>query len=287
MSSQITTAYVKQFSDGITLLAQQKMSRLAGAVRVEAGITGDRAFFDQVGKSEMSERAGRHTDTVLTDTPQTRRMVTMKTYDKADMVDKRDEVRVLNNPINAYTKSYAAAANRKKDKIIIDAMTATAYTGVDGGTSTSFDTTNYQIAHGSAGLTLAKIVEAKKILKAAENDPDQPWYFIYSAEQLEDVLNDSTITSADYNSVRLLQQGEINSFMGFQWIHSEQLPSASSVRSCYAWVRDCVLLGVSTEISGSVDRRPDKNNGLQVSYTMDMGATRMDETGVVEILCSE
>ena len=286
MSSQITTAYVKQFSDGITLLAQQKMSRLGAAVRNESGIVGDRAFFDQVGVSEMSERAGRHTDTVLTDTPQTRRMVTMKTYDKADMVDKRDEVRVLNNPINAYTKSYAAAANRKKDKIIIDAFDATAYTGVDGTSTSAFDS-NYSIAHGSAGLTLAKIVQAKKILKAAENDPDQPWYIAYSAEQLEDILNDSTITSADYNSVRLLQQGEVNSFMGFQWIHTEQLPAASSVRSCFAWVRDCMLLGTSTEISGSVDRRPDKNNGLQVAYTMDMGATRMDETGVVRIYCSE
>jgi hypothetical protein len=110
---------------------------------------------------------------------------------------------------------------------------------------------------------------------------------VYTAEQLEDVLNDSTITSADYNSVRLLQQGEINSFLGFTWLHSEQLPISSTTRSCYAWVRDSMLLGVSTEISGSVDRRPDKNNGLQVSYTMDMGATRMDETGVVEIQCTE
>jgi hypothetical protein len=223
---------------------------------------------------------------VLTDTPQTRRMVTMATFDKADMVDKRDEVRVLNNPINAYTQSYAAAANRKKDKIIIDAFDATAYTGVDG-TGTAGFSTAYSIAHGSAGLTLAKIVQAKKILKAAENDPDQPWYIAYSAEQLEDVLNDSTITSADYNSVRLLQQGDINSFMGFTWIHTEQLPAASSVRSVFAWVRDCMLLGVSTEISGSVDRRPDKNNGLQVAYTMDAGATRMQETGVVRIYCSE
>lgn len=287
MSSQITTAYVKQFSDGITLLAQQMRARLGAAVRVESGIVGDRAFFDQVGKSEMSERVGRHTDTVLTDTPQTRRMVTMKTYDKADMVDKRDEVRVLNNPINAYTRSFAAAANRKKDKVIIDAFTATASTGVDGTGTGTFDTTNYQIAHGSAGLTLAKIVQAKKILKAAENDPDQPWYFVYTAEQLEDVLNDSTITSADYNSVRLLQQGEIDSFMGFSWIHSEQLPISGTTRSCYAWVRDSMLLGVSTEIMGSVDRRPDKNNGLQVQYTMDIGATRMDETGVVEIQCTE
>jgi len=287
VSSQITTAYVKQFTDGITLLAQQRMSRLRNAVRVEAGITGDRAFFDQVGTSSMAQIASRHADTVLTDTPHSRRMVTMAMYSKADMVDKRDEVRILNNPINSYTQSFAAAANRQTDQVIVDAFTAAASTGVDGGTSTSFDTTNYQIAHGSLGLTLAKIIEAKKILKAAENNPDQPWYLVYTAEQLEDLLNDSTITSADYNSVRMLTTGEVNTFMGFNWVHSELLPASGTTRSCYAWCRDSMLLGISADISGSVERRADKNNGLQVQYTLDMGATRMDETGVVEIQCTE
>ena len=287
MSTQITTAYVKQFSDGITLSPQQKQTRLRGAVRVESGIVGDRDFFDYVGASEMSERVGRHTDTVLTDTPHTRRMVVMKTYDKADMVDKRDEVRILNNPINMYTQSYAAAAARKTDKIIIDAFDATAYTGVDGGTGTSHPGGDYQIAHGSLGLTLAKIINARKVLVAAENNPEQSWNLCYGADQLEDLLNDSTITSADYNSVKMLTTGDVNSFMGFTWIHTEQLPVASSIRSCFAWCQDSMLLGISTDVSGDVSRRPDKNNGLQVSYTMDMGATRMNEVGVVEILCDE
>ena len=287
MSTQITTAYVKQFSDGITLSPQQQQTRLRGAVRVESGITGDRDFFDYIGASEMSERVGRHTDTVLTDTPHTRRMVSMKTYDKADMVDKRDEVRILNNPINMYTQSYSAAAARKTDKIIIEAASATAYTGVDGGTGTAHPGGDFEIAHASQGMTLDKIITAKKVLVAQENNPNQGWYIAYGAEQLEDLLNDSTITSADYNSVKTLVSGEINSFMGFTWLHTEQLTVASSIRTCLAWCQDALLLGVSTDVSGDVSRRADKNNGLQVSYTMDMGATRMNEVGVVEILCSE
>jgi hypothetical protein len=101
------------------------------------------------------------------------------------------------------------------------------------------------------------------------------------------LLNDSTITSADYNSVKMLVSGEINTFMGFNWIHTEQLGVASSIRTCLAWCQDAVLLGISTEASGDVSRRPDKNNGLQVSYSMDQGATRMNEVGCVEILCDE
>lgn len=287
MSTQIATAYVKQFTDGITHLAQQMPSRLRGAVRVESGIQGDRAFFDQLGLSSMTLRTERHADTNITDTPHSRRMVTMATYDKADLIDKRDEVRILNNPVNAYTRSYAAAANRQMDQVIIDAALASASTGVDGGTSTAFDTTNYQIAHGSVGLTIAKLAESKKILDAAENDPMIPRYFILGSEQMEDLMNNTTVTSADYNTVRALVRGELDTFMGFQFIRSELLSLSGTTRSCLAYARDSLLLGISTDITGSVDRRPDKNNSLQVMYTMDVGATRMDETGVVEVQCTE
>ncbi len=286
MSNQITTAYVKQFTEGITLLAQQTTSRLREAVRVEP-IEGDRAFFDQVGISSMTKRTNRHAKTELTDTAHIRRMVTSDTYDKADMIDKRDESRILNNPMNAYTRSYAAAANRNTDQIIIDAFLASASTGVDGGTSVAHPGGTYQIAHGGVGLTLSKIVQAKKVLVAAENDKTMPWYFVYGAEELEDLLIDSTITSADYNTVRMLATGEVNTFMGFNWVHSELLALSGTTRSCIAFVRDSMLLGITDEIEGSVDRRADMNNGLQLQYTMDMGATRMDETGVVEVQVTE
>jgi hypothetical protein len=189
--------------------------------------------------------------------------------------------------MNAYTRSYAAAANRNTDQIIINSALAAASTGVDGGDSTSFDTSGYRIAHASVGLTLAKIIGAKKRLVAAENDPMQPWYFAYGSEQLEELLLDPLITSNDYNSVKMLVRGDINTFMGFEWIQTELLTVASEIRSCLAWVRDSLLLGISEDIVGDVGRRRDKNNGLQLLYTMDMGATRMDEVGVVEIQCDE
>ena len=159
MSTQITTAFVKQFTDGITLLAQQKMTRMRMGVRVETGITGDRAFFDQLGSVTATAKTTRHGDTPLTDTPHSRRMVTLTAYEHADLIDDSDKIRILNDPTNDYTRVFAAAFGRAIDDAIIDNALAAASTGVDGGTSTSFDTTNYQIASGSTGLTLAKIIE--------------------------------------------------------------------------------------------------------------------------------
>lgn len=47
MSTQITTAFVNQFSANVSLLAQQRGSLLRKAVRVET-VNGEKAFFDQV-----------------------------------------------------------------------------------------------------------------------------------------------------------------------------------------------------------------------------------------------
>ena len=54
-----------------------------------------------------------------------------------------------------------------------------------------------------------------------------------------------------------------------------------------AYARDSLLLGITNDITASVSIRNDKNDALQVAFTQDIGATRMDEKGVVRILCAE
>lgn len=287
MSTQITTAFIYQWVEGITLLAQQKMTRLRQAVRVETAINGDRAFFDQLGSVTAVVKTTRHGDTPLTDTPHSRRQVTLAAYEHADLIDDPDKIRILNDPTSDYTRVFAAAFGRAQDQVIIDSAFASASTGVVGGTSTDFVTADYQITAGSAGLTLAKLTQANEILRAAENDPDEGFFIAVSARQMRDMLDDSTITSADYNSVRLLMSGNIDEFMGFKWIHTERLGVASSERRVIAWAKNSLLLGIGKEPSGKISERADKSYSTQVFYSMDIGATRMDETGVVEILCTE
>lgn len=286
MSTQITTAFVKQFTSGITHLAEQNMSRFRGSVREEPISPGDRAFFDQVGSVTATKVLTRHADTPLTDTPHSRRMVVPAPFKHADLIDKADMIRTLNDPTNPYVVAFARAFARAIDDEVIYAATATAYTGVDGSTSTSFDTTNYQHGTGLA-MTLAKIITSNKILRAAENDPEDGFFQAASQEQFEDVLNDSTITSADYNSVRALMAGTLTQFMGFTWIPSERLLTSSGERRCISWARNSLLLGVAENPQGRISERADKNYSTQVYYEMDIGSTRMDETGVVDMLCSE
>src|SRR6056300_505433 len=158
MSTQITTAFVNQFSANIQMLSQQMGSLLRNAVDVET-VNGEKAFFDQVGSAAAVLRTSRHADTPLIDTPHSRRMVTMSDYEYADLIDDQDKIRMLVDPTSTYSRAAAAAMGRAMDDVIITAALGDASTGKEGTTTTAFDTTNNQIAAATSGLTLAKLIQ--------------------------------------------------------------------------------------------------------------------------------
>ncbi len=202
MSTQVNTAFVNQFSSNVAMLSQQMGSLLRGAVDSES-VTGEKAFFDQVGEAAAVARSSRHGDTPLVETPHSRRMVSLTTYEWADLIDDADKVRMLIDPTSSYARAAAAAIGRAMDDTIISALGGTAKTGKEGTTSTSFPS-GQKIAHGSAGLTVAKLVSAKKLLDAQSVDPSIPRYIVVSPEQIEDLLNTTSVTSSDFNTVNTL-----------------------------------------------------------------------------------
>ena len=286
MSTQITTAFVNQFSSNVQMLSQQMGSLLRTAVDSES-VNGEKAFFDQVGAASAVLRTSRHADTPLVETPHSRRMVTMSDYEYADLIDDQDKVRLLVDPTSTYSRAAAAAMGRAMDDVIITAALGTANTGKDGSTSTALPS-GQKIAHGSAGLTIAKLVSAKEILDAASVDPSIPRYIVVSPKQISDLLNNTTVTSSDFNTVKALAQGEINSFVGFQFIVSNRLNTDSnSDRQVIAFASDGIKLAVGKEPAARIDERADKSYSTQVYYCQSIGATRMEEERVVEIACNE
>lgn len=286
MSTQITTAFVNQFSSNIQMLSQQMGSLLRNAVDVET-VNGEKAFFDQVGSAAAVLRTTRHADTPLVDTPHSRRMVTMSDYEYADLIDDQDKVRLLVDPTSTYARAAAAAMGRAMDDVIISAALGSALTGKDGTTSTPFDSNN-QIAVGAAGLTLAKLIEAKEILDSNDVDPSIPRYIAVSPKQITNLLDDPEVTSADYNTVRALVKGELDTYVGFKFITTNRLGlDGSGDRRCFAWAMDGIKLAVGKEPAARIDERADKSYATQVYYCMSVGATRMEEAKVVEIICDE
>tara|TARA_E500000318_G_scaffold15275_1_gene15608 strand:- start:16 stop:879 length:864 start_codon:yes stop_codon:yes gene_type:complete len=285
MSTEVTTAFVQQYSANVQMLSQQMGSRLRDAVRVE-NMTGKNAFFDQVGKATAQKRTTRHADTPQIDTPHARRRVSLVDYEYADLIDDQDKVRMLIDPTSAYAQASAAAMGRAMDDELIEKALGTAFTGETGSTSTALPA-GQQIANGSADMTVAKLREAKKILDLSDVDPSIPRYIAVGPDQIEALLADTNVTSSDFNTVKALVQGEVSQFMGFNFIVSNRLSKSGNIRSCFAWAEDGLALAIGKDVMARIDERSDKGYATQVYYCMSIGATRMEEEKVVQIDCDE
>ncbi|RMF55085.1 hypothetical protein D6745_03220 [Candidatus Woesearchaeota archaeon] len=308
MSSQITTAFVKQYSAEVFHLSQQQGSRLAPLVRNESQ-KGESAFYDRIGATTAILKASRHADTPQIDTPHSRRRVTLKDYVWADLIDKEDLRRMLMDPAGDYAKAAAWAMGRAKDDVIIAAADGDAYGGVDGGTVVVHPNSQ-KLAAVSGGafvdMNVGLLRGVKKIFDSNDVDESIPRHAAITSSQLESLLSTTEVTSADYNTVRTLVMGEIDTFLGFKFIRTERLltqvdalsadpttgivGTGSSIvgqRRCIFWAQDGLLLATAEDIMTEIERRPDKNYSTQVYVSMGIGATRMEEEKVVIGFCKE
>jgi len=286
MSTQITTAFVEQYSSNIQMLSQQKGSLLRDKVRLES-VTGKNAFFDQVGSVTATVRSTRHSDTPQADTPHSRRRVSLVDYEFADLIDDLDKVRMLVDPTSTYALAAAYAMGRAMDDAIITAATGSADTGVAGGTAVALPASQIIAEAGTTGMNIAKLREAKEIIDLADVDPSLPRHIIVSPKQISDLLGTTEVTSSDFNTVKALAQGDINTFLGFNFIVSNRLAVASQIRDCIAFVSDGIALAVGKDSTARIDERADKGYATQVYYSAAFGATRMEEDKVVKIQAYE
>ncbi len=285
MSTQITTAFVEQYKNNVLHLAQQKGSRLRDTARYTP-VTGKSHYFERIGATAAQVRTTRHSNTPQIDTPHSRRKVSLVDYDWADLIDQEDKVKMLITPQSEYAMAGANAMGRAMDDALIAAATGNAFGGVAGATSIALPTAQ-KIAGGTTGLTLAKLLSAKEIIDSSDVDPEEARYVVCSAKQITDLLNTTQVTSSDYNTVRALASGQIDTFLGFKFIRSQRLPIATTIRSCLAYTESALGLAVGADITTRISERDDKNYATQVFLSMVIGATRIEDEKVVEIGAKE
>lgn len=313
MSQQIPTAHVKQYSANVFHLSQQKGSRLRPFVRQES-LRGKSGFFDRIGSVTAQKKVSRHSDTPQLDTPHSRRRVTMVDYEYADLIDQQDKIRTIFDPANPYAQAAVWGLGRAMDDEIIAGALNDASGGEDGGTSVALPDSQKVAAHDGSTTTgnNLNVRTLRKIKqKFDENDVDEsiPRYIAITASQLQSLLGETEVTSADFNTIRALVQGDVDMFMGFKFIRLERLGRSSSnitynindgsvgagtgtitaanSRRCIAWAKDGILMALGMDIKARIEERADKSYAVQVYASMSMGATRMEEEKVVEVLCSE
>ena len=284
MSTQITTAFVEQYKSNVFHLAQQKGSRLRGAVKSET-VTGTSHYFERIGATAAQVRTTRHSNTPQINTPHSRRKVTLADYDWADLIDQEDKVRMLISPQSEYAKAGAYAMGRAMDDAIIAAASGNAFGGVAGATTIALPASQ-KIAVGTTSLTVAKLIAAKEILDASDVDPDETKYLVCSAKEITSLLGDDKVTSADYNSVKALVAGQVDTFMGFNFIRTERIAASGGDNLALAFTQSAIGLALGRDIQTRISERDDKNYATQVFLSMTIGATRVEDEKVVEIACN-
>jgi len=309
MSTQITEAFVQEYSSNIYMLAQQKGSRLRPYVRSET-INGKRKSFDRIGSVAAVRKTSRHGNTPQLDTPHSRRWVDLHDYEWADLIDDQDKIRVLNEPSSEYVMAAMWAMGRSMDQEIIDNADAAAVTGEDGDGSVSHPNSQKVAAYNASGLSnmnVQTLIDIKSKFGIADVDDSIKLHLAVTQRQLDSLLNDDQVTSADYNSVKALVKGEIDTFMGFQFHRTQLLNNQESAlsansttgavgsgsddvngaRKCIAWAQDGIILGVGADIKARITERPDKSYAVQPYASMSCGAVRMEEEKVVIAFCME
>lgn len=298
MSFQITEAMVQQYGTNFRVLYQQKLSRFQSWCQLEKDIVGQSKSVERVGKAEAYDITSRHADTKYVEVPHTRRWLDLVDKGWAELVDELDKIRLLADPTSVYPRLAVAALNRQKDDVILAAARGNARTN----TGVVPLPTTQKIAVAGVSLTLAKLLTAKEILDANEVDDDASMaqdgqsateaaarVIAVNAKMLTNLYGTTEIKSVDYNSVKALAAGQIDTFLGFKFVRSERLfrDATVSTRFALAWSRSCVGFGLGKDIMTSIDPLPGKNYSVQVYARESIAATRLEDEGVVEIGCFE
>lgn len=286
MPNSITQAFVQQWDAAIRAEAAQRDSRLMSAVFDRGTITGESFTINFLGDDGglLDPNTVRHGDTVWSDPVHSTPIVNMSDFYKAYPLDRNDIPKMIVNPVTGgdYMQLLMNARNRRIDDIIYNAARG-GQLKKDG--STEVLPSTQKVAVSASGFTKTKLIEAKKIFRRNEADEfnGEELYIAYNDVMLEDILADTTLTSADFLAVKMLQNGDVSGkWMGFKWIPYNGIALSGGVYYTIAWAKSGIHFGRGYE-EGNVTRRGDKKDAWQVSMGASYGAGRQDVKKVVEI----
>lgn len=271
MSKNLTSGAQQQF-DAEVKHAFQTAGSLRDTVTIRNNVVGDIYKFRKMGKGLANQKPSQ-ADVTPMDVTHSLISCTLGNWNAPEYTDIFDQAEVNFDEKSELAQTIAGALGRRLDQLIIDAL---------GAESSPAGT----IAHGSAGMTLAKVVTASKHLND-KGVPSGDRHIAVSADGLEDMLNLSTATSADYVSVKSLMSGDIDTYMGFKWhiIESRSeggLPYASSTWEGFAWHKSAIGLAIGIDIKTEVNYVAQKTSWL-CNGVMKAGAVSRDGDGIVSV----
>jgi Phage capsid protein len=296
VSEDLFKLFTTQFSTYLELKLQQMGSKLRGKTREGYHVGKQASPINQLAAISLKPVAGRFVPKNRTDADYTRRWVFPQDGEIDQLIDSFDELKTIVDPKSQYSTNAANAVGRAWDDAIILAAFGTAQIGADAGglSSETFNTTNFQVADtfgssSASGMTVAKLIETKRILRHYHNDLEtDPLCLIIGSKQESDLLNQVQVVSTEFNDRPVLVDGRITKFLGFDIVVSERLGLSGTDRQTIAFVYSGMYLGLWRDLTNRISIRNDLSGEPYDLYTAaSYGATRTQPGKVIQVLCQD
>lgn len=279
MSVSLSNAFVTLF-DAEVKQAYQGKAMLVGAVRSRRGVEGSTVKFPKVGAGVATPRIPQ-TDVTPINASFSQVTLTLADWNAAEYSDIFSQAKVNFDERQELVQVVAAAMGRRQDQMILDALTAASGTG----------TVSNDIGGSDTNLNVAKLREAKRLLDKNNVDPGDR-HIVIHANSLASLLSETAVTSSDFNSVKALVQGDINTFLGFTFhVMGDRTEGGlaidgSSDRTCFAFHKSAIGYGEGIGMRTEINYIPEKTSWL-VNEVFSAGAIAIDAAGIVKITCRE
>jgi hypothetical protein len=279
MSVSLSNAFVTLF-DAEVKQAYQGKAMLVGAVRQRKGVEGSTVKFPKVGKGVATPRISQSDVTPL-NVGFSNVTCTLSDWNAAEYSDIFSQAKVNFDERSELVQVLGNAIGRRQDQLILDALAAASGTG----------TVSNDIGGSDTNMNVAKLREAKRQLDRA-NVPPEGRHIILHASGLASLLSETAVTSSDFNTVKALVAGEINTFLGFTFhILGDRSEGGLAIdgsldRTCFAFHKDAIGYAEGIAPRTEINYIPEKTSFL-VNSVFSAGAVAIDAEGIVKITARE
>jgi hypothetical protein len=280
MSISLSNAFVTLF-DAEVKQAYQGKAMLVGAVRQRRGVEGSTVKFPKVGKGVATARISQSDVTPL-NVGFSNVTCTLSDWNAAEYSDIFSQAKVNFDERSELVQVLGNAIGRRQDQLILDALNAA--TGVAG-------TIVNDIGGTDTNMNVAKLRESKRLLDK-NNVPPEGRHIILHASGLASLLAETAVTSSDFNTVKALVAGEINTFLGFTFhVLGDRSEGGLAIdsnldRTSFAFHRDAIGYAEGIAPRTEINYIPEKTSFL-VNSVFSAGAIAIDPEGIVKITTRE
>jgi hypothetical protein len=279
MAVGLSNAYVQLF-DAEVKQAYQAKSQLVGATRMRRGVEGEVVKFPKVGKGSATLRVPQ-TDVTPLNVSFSQVTATLQDWNAAEYSDIFMQAKVNFDERQELVQVLSSAIGRRQDQLIIDALTAS---------STSLTVSN-DIGGTDTNLNVAKLREAKKLLDK-NNVPPMDRHMVIHANSLASLLSETSVTSSDFNTVKALVSGEVDTFLGFKFhVLGDRSEGGLAIdgsldRTVWAFHKQAMGYAEGIAPRTEINYIPEKTSYL-VNTVLSAAAVAIDAEGIVQLTCRE